>query len=72
MAQVNINIRSGQPTFKYTIDLLPEVRKIANSDVCLRRLHPDTCKIIRKLRLSKQGKRVELKTAQDQEAATNS
>ena len=51
MAQVNINIRSGQLTFKYMIDQLLEVRKKVKSDVCLRRLHPDTCKIIRKLRL---------------------
>ena len=61
MTQVNINITTRQPTFKYTIYLLLEVRKRVNNDVCHRRLNPDTCKVIRKLRLNQQGKRVGVK-----------
>ena len=55
MAQVNVNINiiTRQLTFKYTIDQLLEVRKIVNNDVHLRRLHQDTCKVIRKLRLTR-------------------
>ena len=52
MTQVNVNI-TRQPTFKYTIDQLLEVSKRVNNDVCLRRLNPDTCQVIRKLRLNR-------------------
>ena len=48
MTQVNINIITRQPTFIYTSDQLLELRKIVNNDVHLRKLHPDTCKVVRK------------------------
>ena len=57
MTQVNVHITTRQPTFKYTIDQLLEVRKRVNKEICLRRLNPDTYKVIRKLRLNRQGKR---------------
>ena len=50
MTQVNVNITRRQPTFKYTINQLLEARKRVNSDVHLRRINPDTCKLIGKLR----------------------
>ena len=53
MTQVNVNIITRQPTFKYTTDHLLEVRERVNNDVHLRRLNPDTCKVIRKLRLNR-------------------
>ena len=58
MAQVsiNINIITTQPTFKYTIDQLLEVKKIVNNDVHPRRLHPKTCIAIWKLRLTSWGR----------------
>ena len=65
MTRVNINKTTRQPTFKYTIDQQLEVRKRVNNDVHLRRLNPDTCKVIRKLRLNRKGK-----ITQDQAVAT--
>ena len=53
MTHVNVNIITGQPTFKCTIDQLLEVMKIVNNDVHLRRLQPDTYKVIMKLRLNR-------------------
>ena len=70
MTQVNVNITTRQPTFKYTTDQLSEVRKRVNNDVHLRRLNPATCKVIRKLRLNRRGKRDGVKIAQDQTVAT--
>ena len=53
MAQVNVNITTRQPTFKYTTDQMLKVRKRVNNDACLRRINPDRCKVIRKLRLNR-------------------
>ena len=54
---INVNIKTKKYTFKYTIDQLLEVRRGVNNDVHLRRLNPDTCKVLRNLRLKRQGKR---------------